>query len=286
MKIYKAEHMGFCFGVKKAIKKARLVLNEVNTKEDIYMLGEIIHNPQVIEEFIKNGVKIVNQISQVPEGKHLITRAHGILASELKYAKEKNIRIIDTTCPYVRKLHKIIKTLKNDGYKVIIYGDYNHPEIKSVLSFINNNGSVIQHFSQIEKNHSVYKGKVGVISQTTKDIKSYKKLLNKLFDYSDEIRVFNTICKATIYRQDATRKLAKKVDLVIVVGGLNSANTTRLASISRKVGVKTYHIEREEQLEKSWFKNKNKVGITSGASTPDYITENVIKKIEQIYSEE
>lgn len=284
MEIYKADHIGFCFGVKRAVKRANQLLKEVQN-DDIYMLGEIIHNPQVIMDFKKKGVRIVQDISQVPFHKYLIARAHGISSSEIKLAKQRDINLIDTTCPYVKKLHQITDILRKENYQIIVFGDINHPEIKSLLSYININVKVIQSVNEIKRYHPTGIGKIGLISQTTKDFIQYKQIVTEIFEHADELRIFNTICKATRLRQESTRKLAEKVDLMIVVGGLNSANTTRLAHLSKQIGVKTYHIETEKQVQNEWFKRNQKIGVTSGASTPDYITENVIKRIKKIITD-
>lgn len=282
MEIIKANNIGFCFGVRRAINKANQLLGQ-KKDDNIYMLGEIIHNPLVIKEFEAKGVTIVEKVSQVPYQKYMITRAHGISYYDLKTAKERKIKLIDTTCPYVKKLHHIAKLLRKNNYQIIIFGDAKHPEIKSLLSYENENAIVLQSVDDLDNCIFNYKSKVGLISQTTKDMDEYKKVINKVVENTEELRVFNTICKATILRQNSTRKLAKVVDLMIVVGGLNSANTTRLAQLSRKIGVDTFHIESEKEIKNEWFRGKHKVGISSGASTPDYITENVINKIKELF---
>ncbi len=281
MEILKAKNTGFCFGVKRAINKANKLIKEINS-EEIYMLGEIIHNPQVIKEFKKKGISIVDEVSQVPSNKYLITRAHGIASYEIEIAQQNSIRLIDTTCPYVKKLHQIASLLNKENYQIIIFGDRSHPEIKSLLSYIDTNVKVFQSYNDVKNSSFRYNYKVGIISQTTKDTNEFKRIIEKIIENVDELRVFNTICKATSLRQKSTRELATKVDLMIVVGGLNSANTTRLAQLSRREGVKTYHIESEKEIRKEWFKGTEKVGVTSGASTPDYITEKVINKIKRL----
>lgn len=281
MEILKAKNTGFCFGVKRAINKANKLIKEINS-EEIYMLGEIIHNPQVIKEFKKKGIRIVDEVSQVPSNKYLITRAHGIASYEIEIAQQNSIKLIDTTCPYVKKLHQIASLLNKENYQIIIFGDRSHPEIKSLLSYIDTNVKVFQAYNDIKNSSFRYNYKVGIISQTTKDTNEFKRIIEKIIENVDELRVFNTICKATSLRQKSTRELATKVDLMIVVGGLNSANTTRLAQLSRREGVKTYHIESEKEIRKEWFKGTEKVGVTSGASTPDYITEKVINKIKRL----
>ena len=282
MEIIKAPDIGFCFGVKRAIKKAEQAL-EIISANDIYMLGEIIHNPQVIKFFKKKGVNLVPEITEVPSHKYLISRAHGIALSEEKYAKSHAITLIDTTCPYVKRLQKIVALLKKEKYQIIVFGDVNHPEIRSLLSYIDNQALVVSSIEELKniKRDTISK-KVGLLSQTTRDVGQFCSIVKAMVDYSEELRVFNTICKATTLRQQATRKLAKKVDLMIVIGGKKSANTGRLANLSKQAGVETYHIEDEKQLNKNWFKNKRYIGIASGASTPEWLTDRIITKINDL----
>ena len=281
MEIIKAREMGFCFGVRRAIRRAEHIISII-PGSDIYMLGEIIHNPQVMKKFKEKGITIVQEIEKVPAHKYLITRAHGVSKNEIDYAKKNSIRLIDTTCPYVKKLHQIALSLKREGYQIVISGDIDHPEIKSLLSYIDNEAVVVQSSQEINNQRNKLSKKVGLLSQTTKDIARFYQIIKEIFKYCEELRIFNTICKATRLRQEATKELAKVVDIMVVIGGLNSANTNRLAYLSKKIGVETHHIEDEKQLNLNWFKDKKKVGITSGASTPDYITKKIIVEIEKL----
>lgn len=281
LEIIKARNMGFCFGVKRAVNKADRAIKEIKNN-GIYMLGEIIHNPQVIKEFTEKGVKIVNEVTQVPYNAYLISRAHGISLHEKKIAESRNIKLIDTTCPYVKKLHEITKLLRKENYHIAIFGDLDHPEIKSLLSYNTNNTAVIQSIDEIKDFLLEGNKKVALVSQTTKNTNDFNKIAIKMIDKVEELRIFRTICNSTTLRQSAVSELAKKVDIIIVVGGLNSANTARLAQISKKIGIKTYHIESENNIEEAWFKGIQKIGVTSGASTPDYVTESVIRRIKKI----
>ncbi len=281
MQIIKSKDIGFCFGVKRAIKKAEQALTNFPSR-DIYMLGEIIHNPQVIKDFISKGINIIKEIEQVPSDKYLVTRTHGISKKEEEYAKNNNIKLIETTCPYVKQLQQIAKTLQRDRYQIVVLGDIDHPEITSLLSYIDNQAYVIQSVEEMKHKYYQFSKKIGLLSQTTKDIEQFQQLIKEIFNYAEELRVFNTICKATRLRQQSIQELAKTVDLMIVIGGLNSANTKRLAYLSKKEGIETYHIENEQQLNKEWFKGKEKIGIASGTSTPSYITDEIILKIKQI----
>ena len=271
--------MGFCFGVKKSVNLAKNALKE--RKNNLYMLGSIINNPQVIEYFIKKGVKIADNLDEVPDESTVIIRAHGISPKVLKKAYQKRLSVVDTTCPYVRKVQKIARYLYEKDYFIVVYGDKKHPEVLSLLDMVQNNALVINSITDVEK--ITKKEKIGFISQTTKNIYDFYKLSSSLLDKAEELRIFNTICNSTTERQKSVLKLAKEVDIILVIGGKESANTTRLAEICRNQGVKTYHIENKNHLKSKWFHPEDKVGITSGASTPDWVTNEVIDKLKEWY---
>jgi 4-hydroxy-3-methylbut-2-enyl diphosphate reductase len=279
LKIILSKKMGFCFGVKKSVKLAKNALKA--RKNNLYMLGSIINNPQIIEYFIKRGVKITDKLDEVPEGNTVITRAHGISPTMLKKAYQKKLSVVDTTCPYVRKVQMIARYLCDKDYFLVVYGDKKHPEVLSLLDTIQNNALVINSVPDAEK--IGLKKKIGFISQTTKNIYDFFKLSSALLDRAEELRVFNTICKSTTERQKSVLELTKEVDIILVIGGKKSANTIRLAEIGKNQGVKTYHIETKNQLKYKWFHPEDKVGITSGASTPDWVTNEVIDKLKEWY---
>ncbi len=279
LKIILSKKMGFCFGVKKSVNLAKNALKA--RKNNLYMLGSIINNPQVIEYFTKKGVKIANNLDEVPEESTIITRAHGISPTMLKKAYQKKLSVVDTTCPYVKKVQKIAHYLYEKDYFVVIYGDKKHPEVLSLMDTIQNNALVINSIPDAEK--ITIKKKIGFISQTTKNIYDFYKLASALLNRAEELRIFNTICKSTTERQKSVLELAKEVDVMLVIGGKESANTTRLAEISKNQGAKTYHIETKNQLKDKWFHPEDKVGITSGASTPDWVTNEVIDKLKEWY---
>lgn len=271
--------MGFCFGVKKSVNLAKNALKA--RRDNLYMLGSIINNPQVIEYFTKKGIKIADNLDEVPEKSTVITRAHGILPTMLKQAYQKKISVVDTTCPYVRKVQKIAKDLKEKNYFIVIYGDKKHPEVLSLLDTIQNNALVVNSIPEVKK--ITIKKKIGFISQTTKNIYDFYKLSFALLDKAEELRIFNTICKSTTERQKSALKLAKEVDVMLVIGGKESANTARITEIIKNQGVKTYHIETKDQIKYEWLHPEDKVGITSGASTPDWVTNEVIDKLKEWY---
>jgi len=279
LKIILSKKMGFCFGVKKSVNLAKNALKA--RKDNLYMLGSIINNPQVIEYFTKKGIKIADNLDEVPEKSTVITRAHGISPTILKQAYRKKLSVVDTTCPYVKKVQKIARNLKEKNYFIVIYGDKKHPEILSLLDTVQNNALVINSISEVEK--ITTKEKICFISQTTKNIYDFYKLSSALLNKAEELRIFNTICKSTTERQKSALELAKEVDVMLVIGGKESANTTRLAEIGKNQGVKTYHIETKNQIKYKWFHPEDKVGITSGASTPDWVTNEVIDKLKEWY---
>jgi (E)-4-hydroxy-3-methyl-but-2-enyl pyrophosphate reductase len=279
LKIILSKKMGFCFGVKKSVNLAKNALK--TRKNNLYMLGSIINNPQVIEYFIKKGVKIADNLDEVLEESTVITRAHGISPTMLKKAYQKRLSVVDTTCPYVRKVQKIARYLYEKDYFIVIYGDKKHPEVLSLLDTIQNNALVINSIHDAEK--ITKKKKIGFISQTTKNIYDFYKLSSALLNRAEELRIFNTICKSTTERQKSVLELAKKVDVMLVIGGKESANTNRLAEIGKNQGVKTYHIETKNQLKYKWFYPEGKIGIASGASTPDWITNEIIDKLKEWY---
>jgi len=264
MKIKVARCAGFCFGVKRAINIAEGALRGLKGGEKIYSLGALIHNPQVVEGLFKKGLHVAARPEKIKRGTVIIS-SHGAPAEVLEEIKKKKVQLIDATCPFVKYAQNIVRELKKGGYRIIIVGDSAHPEVRALNS--------IAGKSKRSK-------KLGIISQTTQSkvnyIKEIQKILNK--DFS-EVRIFNTICSDTSKRQSATRSLLKDCDLMIVIGGKNSANTKRLWQICKESGVDSFHIETEPELKKVWFKGKSCIGITSGASTPDSMVKKIIERI-------
>lgn len=267
MQIKIAECAGFCFGVKRAINIAENALKRLKAKDNIYSLGPIIHNPQVVEGLFKKGLQVISDLEKIKDGTVIIS-SHGAPLEALKDIKKKGIKLIDATCPFVKYAQNIVKGLKKDGYRIIIVGDSAHPEIKALKSIAGKDKK---------------SKKIGVISQTTQNKENYiNEIKNILGEDFSEVKVFNTICNDTSKRQLATRSLLKDCDLMIVIGGKNSANTRRLWQICKESGVNSFHIETELEMKKKWFKGKNCIGITSGASTPDLMVKNVITKINKL----
>jgi len=276
MKIYTAKTAGFCFGVKRAIDIAFKVAKE--KKKGIFTLGPIIHNPQVVEQLKDKGIYPIDDIKGKKGINAVIIRTHGIPIDLHNKILSKGYKIIDATCPFVKKAQFYAKLLKEQNYQVIILGEKNHPEVKSLMSYAGKDSIVVDSNIPFSK----LKSRIGIVVQTTQPIDALKKFLSEVIGYSKEIKIYNTICNSTALRLKETEKLAKKVDIMFVVGGKNSANTTQLAKLCKSLCVKTYHIETPNEIKKSWLKGTNIIGITAGASTPDWIIKEVKKRIGDI----
>lgn len=275
MEIIVAKRAGFCFGVKRAID---VTFGLAKAKEQgIYTFGPIIHNPQVIEKLKKEGVSPTENIHS-HDIKTLIIRTHGVSPGVYEEIKQEGYRLVDTTCPFVKKAQKYAQILQKEGYQVAILGDREHPEVKALLGFAGGNALVINGKEPLPP----MKRKVGLIVQTTQPVDSLKKVAGQLLDTVKELKVYNTICNSTSLRLEETKRLAMLVDLLLVVGGKNSANTTQLAVLSKNICDKVYHIETADELQQAWFQGIKKVGITGGASTPQWIIDNTIEKIKEI----
>ncbi|MDA3058369.1 4-hydroxy-3-methylbut-2-enyl diphosphate reductase [Campylobacter sp. VBCF_05 NA6] len=274
MRIEMAKSYGFCFGVKRAIKIAENA-GEAST------IGELIHNAEEINRLRQNfGVKTLKDASEVSDEKKLIIRTHGIQKEDLTRLRAQNKELIDATCPFVTKPQQIVEKMSDEGYDIVIFGDSNHPEVKGVKSYAKGRVFVVLEPSELDE--IKLNSKVAVVSQTTKKIENFVKIVDYLMQKSREVRIFNTICNATLENQEAAAELAKKADIMIIVGGKNSSNTKQLFLISQSFCKDSYLIENEDEIEQIWFKNKNLCGISAGASTPDWIIKKVIEKIEKI----
>jgi 4-hydroxy-3-methylbut-2-en-1-yl diphosphate reductase len=271
IKIITAKRAGFCFGVKRAVDMA---FDVAKKSESVYTLGPIIHNPQVIEKLKSEGVWPVESIDN-PKIKTLIIRTHGVPKNVSEKLSRKKYEVIDTTCPFVKKAQNYANLLQAEGYQVLIVGDCEHPEVKGLMSYAGLDVVVINKDDSLPK----LKSRVGVVVQTTQPISVLKKFIADAVDCVKELKVFNTICNSTALRLKETKAIAQGVDAVIVVGGKNSANTTQLANFCISMSVPTYHVETASEIRKQWFMNVGKVGITAGASTPDWIIEDVAERI-------
>ncbi len=276
MKIELAKSYGFCYGVKRAIEIAEQHPNSAT-------FGPIIHNKDEINR-LKNekNVDLVENINEALKFDTLIIRTHGITKENYKKLKQEGKKIINATCPYVTKPQQIVEEMSKKGYSIVIFGDKNHPEIKGVASF---SADRERTFVVLEESELVGKAlgtKVAVVAQTTRKPEDFKKIVSFLVGRTAEVRVFNTICNATFENQDAAAELAQKANVMIIIGGKNSSNTKQLFNIAKSYCKDSYHIENESELKKEWFEGKELCGISAGASTPDWIIQKVVKKIEEL----
>jgi len=269
-----AKSYGFCFGVKRAIEIAE-------ESKDAVTMGPLIHNKEEINRLKENfSVTTANDMSEIGDEKRIIIRTHGITKDDLATLQNSNKEIIDATCPFVTKPQEIVEKMSGDGYKIVIFGDENHPEVKGVRSYAKNGALVVLDPKELEG--AILGPKVAIISQTTRKISQFQKIVSFLIERVSEVRVFNTICNATFENQDAASEIAKESDVVIVIGGKNSSNTKQLLTIAKDFCKDSFLVENEHELETEWFEGKRKCGITAGASTPDWIIERVTAKIREL----
>jgi len=275
MLIKKAKSYGFCFGVKRAVEIAE-------SSKGAVTLGPLIHNPLEIKRLNDEyNVKFIENIDEIDKNiKKVIVRTHGIPKNELNKLKEKEIEIIDATCPFVKKPQEIVEEMSKQGYDIVIFGDKNHPEIKGVMSY-SVHDRVFVVLDKEELFNIKLKEKVATVAQTTRKIQNYLDIVNYLIKHYKEVRVFNTICNATFENQEAVRDLAKEVDIMIIIGGKNSSNTKQLYNIAKEY-CDTYLVESEKELKKEWFLEKKLCGISAGASTPEWLVENIISRIKEM----
>jgi 4-hydroxy-3-methylbut-2-enyl diphosphate reductase len=276
VRVVVADQAGVCFGVKRALD---LVTEESKKGEPLATLGPLIHNPQVVEKLEEQGVRVVRDVSDA-EGA-IVMPSHGVPREVVKAAKEAGLRVVDATCPFVAKVHERAKSLAADGYLVVVVGDAGHSEVKAIVSAAGESAVVISSIDQIDATDWSGK-KVGVVSQTTQTPERFGEIVGGIAARATEVVAYNTICYATHDRQSAARDLAPQVEAMFVVGGRNSANTNRLTEICQEAGVPTYHIETAGEIDPAWVTGMTTVGLTAGASTPEWIIDEVRDHLEHM----
>ena len=277
MEIIIASHAGFCFGVKRAIKTTYDTAEKA--EGEVATLGPLIHNPQVVSRLESMGVRPIENILDF-EGEVLIIRSHGVPVSVVKAAEEAGIKLVDATCPFVKKAQEYARRLKEEGCTVVIVGDKDHPEVQGLLSYAGDSALVAENHQDLEGLGKVRK--IGIIAQTTTTFEKFEEVVKQCLHKSNEIKIYNTICDATHVRQQEAQEIARRVDMMLVVGGRNSGNTTRLAELCRLTGTRTFHIETQDEIDPAWLQGVSRVGITAGASTPEWIIEVVVERLNQL----
>jgi 4-hydroxy-3-methylbut-2-enyl diphosphate reductase len=281
VEILLAKEMGFCWGVRRAIGMMEKAASEHGR---VISLGPIVHNPQVVAALAEKGVQVTSSIDGA-SGVPLAITAHGVGPKVLEEAKAKGLEIIDTTCPIVTRSQRWAKKMAADGFTVIVYGDADHPEVEGILSWADGKGIALTD----EDIHSLPRellSRVAIIPQTTQSTARFAafvgRVLRERLVQLSELRVVNTLCNVTASQQAAARELAQEVELMVVVGGHNSANCRHLAEVCREEGVETHHIETAAELEEGWLLGRERVGITAGASTPDWSVEEVVRCLREL----
>ena len=275
MKITIAKDAGYCFGVRDAVNMAYDSAEEFG---NVYMLGDIVHNEQVVEDLEHVGTKVVESLNDVPKGSPILFRAHGTVNGLWEEAKSKKMNIVDATCPLVHEIHHEVKKLAADGRKIIIIGDHGHDEVVAIANQVK--GSIIIS-SPIEALNLKKMKKVGVVSQSTQMIENVQAIVNILMEKAFDLHFVNTICYPTKRNHEQIKLLAVENEVMIIIGSFTSANSKRLAELSIERNPDSYQVTCAEDLDKIWFKNKKSVGISAGASTPDYLIEEVKIKIQE-----
>lgn len=276
MSIIVAESAGFCFGVNRAIS----TLEKEAQNGKISTLGPIIHNNDVVSKLKENGVDTIEDMDQIKKDTRLAIRTHGVSKDIVDRICEKNIDYIDLTCPFVKKIHNIVSEKHKEGYKIVIIGDKNHPEVIGINGWCENNAFITVDEKELE-GKILPEDKVCAVSQTTMDRKTFEKIIFFLKNTCQTPLIFDTICSATNERQEEAARIAKDVELMIVIGGSNSANTEKLFGICKKYCENTYKIENFEDFPQNIYIPK-KIGITAGASTPSWIIKEVVSKMEEL----
>lgn len=283
MKVTLAKTAGFCFGVKRAVE---MVYTEAQKGKQVYTLGPIIHNEEVVSDLEKKGVKVISEqdLEKMGEdldelsGSTVVIRSHGVSEAVYRLLEEKKCEIVDSTCPFVKKIHDTVRKHAAKGYDIVIIGSREHPEVQGILGWCLGRGTVLETEQEISSYEPQNHGKkVCVVAQTTFNYKKFKDLVEIISKKGYDIIAVNTICNATAERQKEAQELAACSDAMIVIGGKNSSNSRKLYEISKNQCESTYFIQTLEDLDMECVRSSESLGITAGASTPKNIIQEVLE---------
>jgi 4-hydroxy-3-methylbut-2-enyl diphosphate reductase len=282
MEIIKARDMGFCFGVRRALE----MMEEAVCKQGpMASLGSIVHNRQVVERLRRQGVEMITDPAEA-QGRPVAITAHGVGREVMEGMRRQGIRVVDTTCPIVSRSQQWARRLTEEGFAVIVFGDPNHREVRGVLGWTEGKGLAIPDEACLESLPRDLPSRMAVLSQTTETGARFasfvKRFLETNMERVSELRVINTLCNATSSQQAAAQELARRVDLMIVIGGRDSANTRHLADVGHQEGVQTHHVESATEIEAEWVNGHCSIGVTAGASTPDYVVDEVVARLQEL----
>lgn len=279
IRVVVASAAGFCWGVEKALEKAYAAAEEA--EGPVHTLGPLIHNPGVIEQLHSRGIGLVDDIDGKTEGT-IIIRSHGVPREIMERLEDSDVAVVDATCSFVKSAQTKAARLREEGYRVVILGEPDHPEVLGIRSHAGPDAIVVETPEDLPGD--LVGRRVGVVVQTTQSQERLAALAAALASVARELRVYNTICSATERRQEAAVLMARDVDVVLVVGGRTSGNTTRLAELCSRVQPRTYHVETAEEIDRSWLRDAGVVGVTAGASTPAYQIESVVARVKELGS--
>lgn len=276
MEIILSKFSGYCYGVKKAVSVAD---ESIDKYEDIYSLGSLIHNKRAVEKLKNKGLKVIDDIEE--KNKNIIFRSHGVEKKYYDYANKNNLNVIDTTCIYVKKIHQIVEEKYKEEYEIIIVGSKKHPEVIGINSWCNYKAQFVEEIADTDKLNIDEEKSYAVVFQTTFNIEKYTKIVEILKEKIKNVEIFNTICSATKKRQDFALQLADEVDMMIVIGDTSSSNSKKLYELANEK-VKSIFIEDVTELKDVMFEGVQKLGVTAGASTPDFVIDEVIEYLKKI----
>ncbi len=277
MQIKLAKSAGFCFGVKRALD---IALKTSRSKSKVYMLGDIVHNEDVVKRIENAGIKKLKRLKRTKNG-ILLIRAHGASVSIFKKALSLGYKIIDATCPMVKEIHKIAKEMEKRNYKIIVIGDRNHDEVRGIIGQLKKKAIVIDNLTKIPINKIKGIQKACILVQSTQNLDKTLRTVDILKRYIPDIAFFNTICKPTRTKQEEIKAMPLENDSMIIIGSKNSANTKRLYEISHSLNRKTWWVNSKKDIKPSWFENNRSIGVTAGASTPQDIIEDILNFIRE-----
>lgn len=281
MKIIVAKNSGFCYGVKRALQLA--LATESKKSDHTYTWGELIHNPEVTRKLEARGIRVATSISQLKPGDTVIIRSHGVSPAVYRRLQKKGMRIIDATCPIVKKIQQTVKKLSQQSGELIIVGNRNHPEIQGLVGYSRNKALVIEN--EKEAQTLPHRKKRMVLAQSTQDVNLFSRIVSILLEKTSELTVYNTICETTRLRQESTAELASRVEAMIVVGGRNSSNTNKLYEISRRLLPRTYLIETPDEIKPEMLQGASRIGLSGGASTPPEVIKNTVAAIKNSFKQ-
>ena len=273
MKVLLAKDAGYCFGVRDAVN---LAYETAEKEGEVYMLGHIVHNENVVTELEKTGTKVIDDLNEVPDNKPILFRAHGTVPKVWDEAEKKGINIIDATCPLVTEIHEEVRKLAAENRRIIIIGDHGHDEVNGIMEQVQD--SIVVSNPEEAKTLRKMK-KAGVVSQSTQMIENVQDIINVLIKKVFDLRFVNTICFPTRRNHEQIKSLAELSDIMIVIGSFTSANSKRLTELAKERNERTYQVTCANDLDSDWFQQSDTVGVSAGASTPDNIIKNVVTAI-------